>query len=134
MLFPASPLPVVSNFTPPDYSTSVFETNEKQRSSTLLSEVGSSSELTLVYDSLTPSEAIDLLRFWTAAKGTHFRFRLPREIYELMAIAIPDPSLDINLFLEEFNVSPFWTFAERPSIELSVLTIHNTQVRLRNAR
>lgn len=134
MLYPASPEPVISSFRLPSYSTSEFKSEQGYRSSTLLSEVGSDAELVLNYEALTPSEAIDLIDFWNAVKGSHYRFRLPDEIYKLMAIARPDPSLPINLFLERFGMSPYWIAVEVPDIDLAVITIHNTRVRLRNVR
>ena len=134
MLYPASPEPVISSFRLPSYSTSEFKSEQGYRSSTLLSEVGSDAELVLNYEALTPSEAIDLIDFWNAVKGSHYRFRLPGEIYKLMAIARPDPSLSINLFLDRVGMSPYWIVVDVPEIDLAVITIHNTRVRLRNVR
>ena len=132
MLYPALPSPVIASFKLPSYSTSVFQSEQGYRSSTLLSQVGTGSELDLIYEAILPSEAIDLVRFWTASKGSHYKFRLPVEIYQLMAIAVPDTNLPTNLFLEEFGISPYWIITDAPSIALSVITIHDVSIKLQN--
>lgn len=133
MIFPVPPLPVISNFVLPNFSRSEFQSGEGYRTSVLKSEVPTGAMLTLNYEGLFTSEAADLIRFWVACKGSHYKFRLPREIYELVAIAAPVQGF--NIFLEEFELSPYWILkGEAPTIELSVYSIHNLRLQIENVR